>query len=124
MFLSFFPDCGVQETATQRIVGGAHSVEGEWPWQASLQVRGHHLCGGTLIADRWVITAAHCPTSKILQKVDVQLVQQDICSEAYHYQVSPRMLCAGYQEGKKDSCQVTLSTVTYLLHLHPKLLCG
>lgn len=59
-FLSFFSDCGVQETATHRIVGGAHSVEGEWPWQASLQVRGHHLCGGTLIADRWVITAAHC----------------------------------------------------------------
>ncbi|XP_070803491.1 transmembrane protease serine 6 [Pituophis catenifer annectens] len=194
-------DCGVQEAGTHRIIGGAHSVEGEWPWQASLQVRGHHLCGGTLIADRWVITAAHCfqedshvsptvwtvylgkhflnvsshnevsfkvnrilqhpyyeedshdydvallqldhpviysafiqpvclpasshlfepgllcwvtgwgaakeggPTSKILQKVDVQLVQQDICSEAYHYQVSPRMLCAGYHEGKKDSCQ-------------------
>lgn len=45
--------------------------------------------------------------SNVLQKVDVQLVQQDICSETYHYQISPRMLCAGYHQGKKDACQVT-----------------
>uniref|UniRef100_A0A803TR23 Transmembrane serine protease 6 n=1 Tax=Anolis carolinensis TaxID=28377 RepID=A0A803TR23_ANOCA len=194
-------ECGEQEVPTNRILGGTHSAEGEWPWQASLQVRGHHVCGGTLIADRWVIAAAHCfqedsqasptvwtiylgkqflnvsspnevsfkvsrilqhpyyeedshdydvallqldhpviysafirpiclpagshlfepgllcwisgwgavkeggHTSKILQKADVQLVQQDICNEAYHYQVTPRMLCAGYQDGNKDSCQ-------------------
>lgn len=45
--------------------------------------------------------------SNVLQKVDVQIIQQDICSEAYHYMISPRMLCAGYRKGKKDACQVT-----------------
>lgn len=44
--------------------------------------------------------------SNVLQKVDVQLIRQDICSEAYYYMISPRMLCAGYQKGKKDACQV------------------
>lgn len=42
-----------------RIVGGyecrAHSV----PWQVSLN-NGWHFCGGTLINDRWVVSAAHC----------------------------------------------------------------
>lgn len=47
------------------------------------------------------------PTSNGLQKVDVQLITQDLCSEAYRYQVTPRMLCAGYHKGKKDACQVT-----------------
>lgn len=47
------------------------------------------------------------PTSNGLQKVDVQLIPQDLCSEAYRYQVTPRMLCAGYLKGKKDACQVT-----------------
>ncbi|XP_040450436.1 transmembrane protease serine 6 isoform X6 [Falco naumanni] len=53
------PDCGLQAPLS-RIVGGVNSVEGEWPWQASLQVRGRHICGGTLVADRWVVSAAHC----------------------------------------------------------------
>ncbi|XP_021241473.1 transmembrane protease serine 6 isoform X1 [Numida meleagris] len=193
-------NCGLQAPLS-RIIGGANSVEGEWPWQASLQVRGRHICGGTLIADRWVVSAAHCfqderlasPSvwtvylgkyfqntsshtevsfkvirlflhpyyeedshdydvallqldhpvitspfiqpiclpatshlfepglhcwitgwgalkegghiSNILQKVDVQIIQQDTCSEAYHYMISPRMLCAGYDKGKKDACQ-------------------
>ena len=43
-----------------RIYGGRDVEAGQWPWQASLQVRGRHICGGALIADRWVITAAHC----------------------------------------------------------------
>lgn len=37
-------------------------------------------------------------------------MQQDICNEAYHYLVTPRMLCAGYPDGKKDACQVTWTT--------------
>ncbi|CAL8331838.1 unnamed protein product [Lota lota] len=52
-------ECGISRI-TNRIVGGVNSSEGEWPWQASLQVRGHHICGGALVSDQWVITAAHC----------------------------------------------------------------
>ncbi|NXC72345.1 CTRL protease, partial [Anhinga anhinga] len=45
----------------QRIINGQSTVPGSWPWQVSLQTRsGSHFCGGSLINENWIITAAHC----------------------------------------------------------------
>ncbi|XP_072240749.1 transmembrane protease serine 6 [Leuresthes tenuis] len=52
-------DCGLRQFSS-RIVGGMDASEGEWPWQASLQVRGTHICGGAFISNQWVVSAAHC----------------------------------------------------------------
>ncbi|XP_077589759.1 coagulation factor IXa [Stigmatopora nigra] len=46
----------------QRIVGGVQVQKGELPWQAAL-VRmndGVVFCGGSILNDLWVVTAAHC----------------------------------------------------------------
>uniref|UniRef100_A0A8C8YR25 Probable threonine protease PRSS50 n=1 Tax=Prolemur simus TaxID=1328070 RepID=A0A8C8YR25_PROSS len=31
-----------------------------WPWMVSVQANGTHVCAGTIIASRWVLTVAHC----------------------------------------------------------------
>ncbi|XP_074142110.1 chymotrypsinogen B-like isoform X2 [Sminthopsis crassicaudata] len=43
-----------------RIANGKNAVPGSWPWQVSLQRRGAHFCGGSIINNKWVVTAAHC----------------------------------------------------------------
>ncbi|XP_044140331.1 azurocidin isoform X2 [Bufo gargarizans] len=42
------------------IVGGREAAPNSHPYIASLQFRRQHFCGGSLIAQQFVMTAAHC----------------------------------------------------------------
>ncbi|NWZ25719.1 CFAD factor, partial [Asarcornis scutulata] len=43
-----------------RILGGYEARPHLRPYMASLQLDGQHVCGGFLIAEQWVLSAAHC----------------------------------------------------------------
>lgn len=45
---------------SERIVGGGDAVEGQVPFIVSLRKYNQHFCGGTLVNETWVVTAAHC----------------------------------------------------------------
>ncbi|XP_068963494.1 brain-specific serine protease 4-like [Petaurus breviceps papuanus] len=53
------PACGKPQQLN-RIVGGENAMDAEWPWIVSIQKNGTHHCAGSLITNRWVVTAAHC----------------------------------------------------------------
>merc|ERR1719215_2521383 len=43
------------------IVNGQPANECEWKWQVGLYSRSRGpICGGTIISEEWVLTAAHC----------------------------------------------------------------
>jgi len=54
-----------------RIVGGSDASPLEFPWQVAYQVNQKDMCGGTLIALDWVLTAAHCIYSAMTATVVV-----------------------------------------------------
>nr|XP_015194910.1 PREDICTED: prostasin-like [Lepisosteus oculatus] len=191
------------------IVGGQNADIGKWPWMAYIQVKTFEDkfdCGGSLLNDRWVLTAAHClkkpfvqmckslvvlgghmldicndyqqtrsirrvilhegytntgdgwdialveldsPVStnkfikpvaladstdnfnessdcwasgwgnigngeylqwpQTLQEVRLPIIDNQVCQEMYEgrYTIQPEMICAGYQNGGKDTCQVS-----------------
>ncbi|XP_040284364.1 serine protease 56 isoform X6 [Bufo bufo] len=43
-----------------RIVGGSVTSPGSWPWLVNIRLNGELMCGGVLLGDVWVLTAAHC----------------------------------------------------------------
>jgi chymotrypsin len=44
-----------------KIVGGIIAIPNSWPWQVGLMRGGRFMgCAGSLINDRWIVTAAHC----------------------------------------------------------------
>ncbi|XP_068231880.1 transmembrane protease serine 9-like [Palaemon carinicauda] len=53
--------CGRRNAGT-RIVGGVSTRVHEYPWQVGLTIRylKRPFCGGSIISDEWVLTAAHC----------------------------------------------------------------
>lgn len=46
-----------------RIVGGSTATRNQFPYQVALIINNSGFCGGSIISNTWVLTAAHCVDS-------------------------------------------------------------
>lgn len=112
--------CGAGESAGGGGEGLGHEEgQGQLPshpvtWQESLQPCGF-VHGPGMAPPLGVLPAKPClggsplaaTKPDILQRASVGIIDQKACSALYNFSLTDRMLCAGFLEGKVDSCQVS-----------------
>lgn len=59
-WFSFLASCGISEKTDFDIVDGRPAQKGYYPWQVAIYHQQEFLCGGSLIGDAKILTAAHC----------------------------------------------------------------
>uniref|UniRef100_A0A0A1WVC7 Trypsin-1 n=1 Tax=Zeugodacus cucurbitae TaxID=28588 RepID=A0A0A1WVC7_ZEUCU len=56
-----------------RIVNGIPTVIGRYPFMVSVRLaKGAHTCGASIIAPRWILTAAHCIYGRAVNEISIQ----------------------------------------------------
>lgn len=94
-------DDGLPEVSKAYIASGNDAAPGQFPYQVGLYREGRHFCGGSIISQYWILSAAHCfyqrPTNN---PAVVQVYAGSIyINQGFVYNVRGIKLSPGYRGG-------------------------
>merc|ERR1711963_1179029 len=69
--------CGIPNAQQDKIVGGVEATPHEFPWQVGLFFDGY-FCGGSIISEKYILTAAHCADGVFSHEVVIELTRSEI----------------------------------------------
>jgi len=116
-----------ESTVAPQVVGGTEASPGAWPWMVALV---HHndsnlyngqFCGGSLIGESWVLTAAHCVYDQSPAAIDVVAGIHNLTYPEDGYQriaVASITLHPGFTGGR------LINDIALLRLAHPAILGG
>jgi secreted trypsin-like serine protease len=85
-----------------KITGGTDALISDFPWQVYFE-SANFLCGGSIISDGWVVTAAHCtifdnglPISPSQMTVKVGATDPTNAGEGQNYSISQAIIHEGF----------------------------
>ncbi|GLV43520.1 uncharacterized protein CBL_04062 [Carabus blaptoides fortunei] len=125
-------ECGRSIGVTHTVIGGSPVKEGEYPWLVALykadrvngQTTRKYICGGNLVSNKHVITAAHCIGSE--QRLYMEFGKYDLSDFleiGYEVRISDKILThTEYRPntGHADIAIITLQTaVTFTEKIRP-----
>ncbi|XP_059053492.1 trypsin-1-like [Achroia grisella] len=81
--LNYYNNCNCrcgERNENSRIVDGVKTAQNEFPWVLRLTYFDKFYCGGMLINDRYVLTAAHCVINLMWFMIKVTLGEHNHCN--------------------------------------------
>ncbi|XP_053664303.1 trypsin-1-like [Anopheles marshallii] len=84
------------------IVGGFEINITETPYQASLQYHNKHNCGGCVLSNKWVLTAAHCTVGRSISNLAVRVGSSKHASGGTVVRISRVIDHPNYNNDKTD----------------------
>ncbi|XP_045510196.1 chymotrypsin-2-like [Colias croceus] len=83
-----------------RIVGGKDAPDGGIPYQVSLRnFYGSHFCGGSILNERWILTAAHCTVGSTPRSMKVIVGTNSLVKGGQKYSVEKIIVHKDYDAG-------------------------
>ncbi|OAD62114.1 Chymotrypsin-2 [Eufriesea mexicana] len=112
----------VSGSVTPRIVGGQNAEDHKYPYQVLILIKNFPSCGGSIINDRFILTAAHCIYQEIASDFTIVAGTTDLTQKRAIYAVDMLIMNENYNPltYNDDIGLIRLKTnLTYNIYIQP-----
>uniref|UniRef100_A0A8C4V431 Mitochondrial peptide methionine sulfoxide reductase n=1 Tax=Falco tinnunculus TaxID=100819 RepID=A0A8C4V431_FALTI len=85
------------------IAARRYAKAGEFPWHVSIQSKGKHICGGTIISRSWILTVAHCFGEEVPPDLTVAVGGNDLSLPLEEHKLESLIIHEGFDNTSMEN---------------------